>query len=70
MSWVSVGPGGLVTNYCITCPHVSWLGESVFSLNWLHWADPVIRVAMSVCGDVCAIECSFFSRPLVGPQVK
>ena len=42
-----------------------------FSPTWPHWAELVIELpcaCVCLCLCVCAIECSFFSRPLIGPQ--
>ena len=43
-----------------------------FSPTWPHWAELVIELpcaCVCLCLCVCAIECSFFSRPLIGPQI-
>ena len=41
-----------------------------FSLNWLNWVDSVIEsLCLDVCLCVCAIGCSYFSRPLIGPEI-
>ena len=48
--------------------------DSSFSLNRPHYCRFSHRVIMSVCQDVrmslCAIGCSLFSRPFIGPKIK